>query len=134
MTDKLIVVKPFFVMEQGDIMEKTERGTYASEYESTYTAADTSDDVASHYFSQYEISETYAQALVNDGVLKEYSENKKEYQNVFDELDKLEKQYENDLKNLYEDTKDLPACLRVERETTVSNLLKLVSHLKSLKK
>lgn len=135
MTDKLIVVKPFFVMEQGDIMEKTDRGTYVSEYDSAYSAADSTDEVASHYFSQYEISESYARALVNDGVLKEYSEKgEKRFSNIFTELDKLEKQYKEDLKNLDADTKDLPACLKVERETTITNLLKLVSHLKSLKK
>jgi hypothetical protein len=133
MTNKLIVVKPFFVMEEGDIMERTENGTYVSSYDSAYSASDTDEDVASRYSSVFEISESYARALLNDGVLKE-DKDEKNFVNIFTELDSLEKQYVNDLNNLEADTKGLPACLKVERETTVRNLLKLVSHLKSLKK
>ena len=131
MTDKLIVVKPFFVMEEGDTMEKTPTGSYISTYSSDYSAADASDEVSSRYLSSFEISESYAKALVADGVLKE---DKSGFKNIFDELDQLEKQYMEDLKNLDEDMCNAPACMKVERETTVSNLLKLVSHLKSLKK
>lgn len=133
MTNKLIVVKPFFVMEEGDIMERTENGTYVSSYDSAYSASDTDEDVASRYSSVFEISESYARALLNDGVLKE-DKDEKNFVNIFTELDSLEKQYVNDLNNLEADTNGLPACLKVERETTVRNLLKLVSHLKSLKK
>lgn len=136
MTDKLKVIKPFFAMEEGDVFEKTESGSYVSSYKSENTLAndmfDDSNDFRSSYTSKFEISEDYARALIKLGHLEEVKKN--QFTNVFDEIEKLAKLYDTELDNLEKDYEDAPACLKVEKETVLRNMLKVLEHLHSLKK
>ena len=132
MTNTLKVIKPFFVMEEGDTFEKTENGSYRSEYSSSYSVAGS--DADSVYNSSYEISESYAKALLNEGILEEVNPKRDSFVNVFDEIENLLKTYNDDLCKLEEDMKDAPACLKVEKETVLRNMSKLLDHLYSLKK
>ena len=59
---------------------------------------------------------------------------KKDFVNVFEEIDSLLEDYTIDLGNLDEEMADMPACLKVERKTVLDNLVTLLTHLKSLKK
>ena len=129
-----MVVKPFFVMEAGDTFERTNNGTYASVYSSEYSSADADgDDVESSYTSRYEINESYAQSLINDGFLKEVKD-RDNFVNVFDEIEKLKGVYEQELATLDVDYANAPACLKVEKKTTLENMKKLLEHLAGLKK
>lgn len=134
MTNTLKVIKPFFVMEEGDTFEKTENGSYRSEYNSSYSVAGSDVDADSVYNSSYEISESYAKALLNEGILEEVNPKRDSFVNVFDEIENLLKTYNADLCKLEEDMKDAPACLKVEKETVLRNMSKLLDHLYSLKK
>ena len=136
MTKTLKVIKPFFVMEEGDTFERIENGNYVSEANSKYELAndifDENNDFYSEYNSRFEISEDYAKALVKLGHLEEMHDEK--FVNVFDEIEKLAKIYDDELDNLEKDLKDAPACLKVEKETVLRNMLKVLEHLRSLKK
>lgn len=139
MGNTLKVIKPFFVMEDGDTFNRTENGSYVSEYHSEYELAhpdyDDDNNFFSSYNSKFEISEDYAKALIDLGHLEEVkSENSSKFVNVFDEIERLAKIYDDELDNLDEDCKDAPACIKVEKETVLRNMLKTLEYLHSLKK
>lgn len=134
MTKTLKVVKPFFVMEVGDTFEKTEDGTYRSVYSTEYSSTDVEgDDISSAYNSVYEISESYAKSLVRDGFLVEETK-KDKFVNVFDEIESMKQQFRGELDNLDEDCAGIPACLKTEKLTVLTNLLTVLDHLSDLKK
>lgn len=137
MTKTLNVIKPFFVMEPGDTFELSQNGNYVSSYSSEYVGSDENDEISSSYSSNYEISPAYAKSLIEDGYLEENNETtlaSKNYVNVFDEIEKLTKMYSDELNNLASDYMEAPACLKVEKETVLTNMLKVLEHLHSLKK
>ena len=135
MTNTLKVVKPFFVMEVGDTFEKTEKGTYKSVYSTEYSASDADGgDISSEYNSTYEISESYAKSLIAEGFLVEETKKNDKFVNVFDEIDRMTKQFQTELDNLDEDYVGVPACLKTEKLTVLTNLLTTLNHLSNLKK
>lgn len=138
MTKILKVIKPFFVMEVGDTFEydadtKQYKSVYNEEHNSSNEENST---VVSSYNSVYTISEDYAKMLLENGYLKELKmENTaKQFVNIFDEIDNLLNRYNEDLKTLLNTDDDTPQCLKVEKETVLRNMIKLLQHLKSLKK
>lgn len=135
MTNTLKVVKPFFVMEVGDTFEKTEKGTYKSAYSTEYASAEADgDEVSSSYNSTYEISESYAKSLIEEGFLAEETKKKDKFVNVFDEIDAMKQQFQYELDHLDEDCEGIPACLKTEKLTVLTNLLTTLNHLSNLKK
>lgn len=135
MTNTLKVVKPFFVMEVGDTFEKTEKGTYKSAYSTEYASAEADgDEVSSSYNSTYEISESYAKSLIEEGFLVEETKKKDKFVNVFDEIDAMKQQFQYELDHLDEDCQGIPACLKTEKLTVLTNLLTTLNHLSNLKK
>ena len=124
-------------MEEGDTFERTETGSYCSEVNNEFTLANSmfneSNDFKGKYNSKFEISEDYAKALVEIGNLAEVQE-KTDFVNVFDEIEKLAKMYDEELDNIDKDFENSPACLKVEKETVLRNMLKVLEHLHSLKK
>ena len=54
--------------------------------------------------------------------------------NVFDEINGLIEKYEYDLANVDEELKNEPECVRLEKTTVLTNLLKVLNYLKDLKK
>ena len=135
MTNTLKVVKPFFVMEVGDTFEKTEKGTYKSAYSTEYASAEADgDEVSSSYNSTYEISENYAKSLIEEGFLVEETKKKDKFVNVFDEIDAMKQQFQYELDHLDEDCEGIPACLKTEKLTVLTNLLTTLNHLSNLKK
>lgn len=133
MAKKLEVVIPFFIMEKGDVLTLSENG---KEYTSSYSSEKHLDDNPnswSKYSSEFTISVESAKSLINDGILKEVEPHKESgYKNVFVEIDELLNSYNNDLVNLHNDSQ--PACLIVEKETVLRNLIKVLTHLKSFKR
>lgn len=136
MTKILKVVKPFFVMEEGDTFEYNEE---TNQYESVYNEEHNSSNednstVVSSYNSVYRISKEYAKMLLDNGYVEEVDE-KKRFVNIFDEIDNKLSEYNNELYTLKTKAdENTPQCLLVEKETVLRNMIKLLEHLKGLKK
>ena len=139
MTKILKVIKPFFVMEVGDTFEyDNNTNDYKSVYNEEHNSSNEENStVVSSYNSVYTISEDYAKMLVDNGYLEEVKMNTtsdKQFVNIFDEIDNLLVKYNSDLSTLLTSNDDTPQCLKVEKETVLRNMIKLLEHLKSLKK
>lgn len=133
----LRVVEPFLVVNLGDVFEySNEEKMYISKHnEEFYKADDTASDVKSSYTSEFKISVEYAKALVEEGYLEEATEvSDKSFVNIFDEIDSLLTKYKKGLETIEQDMADLPVCVKVERQTVLTNMITLLEHLKSLKK
>ena len=133
----LRVVEPFLVVNLGDVFEySNEEKMYISKHnEEFYKADDTANDVKSSYTSEFKISVEYAKALVEEGYLEEATEvSDKSFVNIFDEIDSLLTKYKKGLETIEQDMADLPICVKVERQTVLTNMITLLEHLKSLKK
>ena len=133
----LRVIDPFFVMDLGDTFEYDEDAKmYVSKHKEDFYKMDDSsiNEIKSSYNSEFRISEDYAKTLIEDGYLEESEDNKSTFVNVFDEINNLLDKYKNGLETLEKDTVGLPACVKVERESVLTNLVTLLEHLKSLKK
>ena len=134
----LRVINPFFVMELGDTFEYSEdTKMYVSKHkEEFYKSDDESvNNIKSSYNSEFQISVDYAKVLIEEGYLEEATEMEKStFVNIFDEIDNLLIKYNNQLKTIDKDMADLPACVKIERQTVLSNMITLLEHLKSLKK
>ena len=136
MSKILRVIEPFFVMDLGDTFTLSEDGkTYYAEHNEEFRTAKDDGDLTSTYNSTFAISPKWAQQLIEDGYLEEVDAPKdSKFVNVFDEIDTLLNKYKSGLQTLDQDTMDLPACVKVERQSVLTNLVTLLEHLKSLKK
>ena len=136
MTKILKVIKPFFVMENGDTFEYN-AGT--DQYESVYNEEHNSSNednstVVSSYNSVYRISKEYAKMLLDNGYVEEVDD-KKRFVNIFDEINNKLSEYNNELCVLKSKAdENTPQCLLVEKETVLRNMIKLLEYLKGLKK
>lgn len=141
MSKVLKVIKPFFVLDKDDTLELSQDGTtYSSVYkEQTSQSDDGSSNIQSTYTSEYTISIDYAKMLIEEGFLEEVKRtepivDKRDFVNVFEEIDMLIEDYTEALNNIDDEMANMPACLKVERKTVLDNLLTVLTHLKSLKK
>lgn len=138
MAKTLRVIEPFLIMNTGDIFEySNEEKMYVSRHNEEFYKNDSESvgDIKSSYTSEFKISAEYAKTLVDEGYLEEATEvNDKSFVNIFDEIDALLLKYTTGLKNIETDMAELPACVKVERQTVLTNMITLLKHLKSLKK
>ena len=139
MAKTLRVIDPFFVMELGDTFEYSEDSKmYVSVHNEDFYNTDNSsvESIKSSYNSQFQISADYAKTLIKEGYLEEVPETEKNanFVNIFDEIDNLLTKYKSGLKTIEKDMAELPACVKVERQTVLTNMITLLEHLKSLKK
>lgn len=133
----LRVVEPFFTAELGDTFTFSDKtNLYESQTQEEFRKSDEDNEVTSSYNATFSISKAYAQELIEDGYLEEVdtTTTDKPFTNVFDEIKTLKEKYSSELSKLDEDMKLSPQCLKVERETVLSNLVKVLNHLESLKK
>lgn len=136
MTKILKVIKPFFVMENGDTFEYN---ADIEQYESVYNEEHNSSNednstVVSSYNSVYRISKEYAKMLLDNGYVEEVDD-KKRFVNIFDEINNKLSEYNNELYALKSKAdENTPQCLLVEKETVLRNMIKLLEYLKGLKK
>lgn len=136
MTKILKVIKPFFVMENGDTFEyNADTEQYESVYNEEHNSSNEDNStVVSSYNSVYRISKEYAKMLLDNGYVEEVDE-KKRFVNIFDEIDNKLSEYNEELYTLSNgDNDDTPQCLLVEKETVLRNMIKLLEYLKGLKK
>lgn len=136
MTKILKVIKPFFVMENGDTFEyNADTDQYESVYNEEHNSSNEDNStVVSSYNSVYRISKEYAKMLLDNGYVEEVDD-KKGFVNIFDEIDNKLSEYNEELYTLSNgDNDDTPQCLLVEKETVLRNMIKLLEYLKRLKK
>lgn len=136
MSKTLKVITPFFTLGVGDILELSSDGKfYEFKQEETF-GQNTVDggDYKSVFSTSLSISADHAKALVEEGFLDEEVVVQDKFVNVFDEIDALLNEYKKDLDEVNKDTDNVPACLKVEKTTVLSNLIKVLTHLKNLKK
>lgn len=136
MTKILKVIKPFFVMENGDTFEyNVDTDQYESVYNEEHNSSNEDNStVVSSYNSVYRISKEYAKMLLDNGYVEEVDE-KKRFVNIFDEIDNKLSEYNNELYTLKTKAdENTPQCLLVENETVLRNMIKLLEYLKGLKK
>ena len=136
MTKILKVIKPFFVMENGDTFEyNSDTDQYESVYNEEHNSSNEDNStVVSSYNSVYRISKEYAKMLLDNGYVEEVDE-KKRFVNIFDEIDNKLSEYNNELYSIKSKAdENTPQCLLVEKETVLRNMIKLLEYLKGLKK
>lgn len=133
MNKTLKVITPFLHLTPGDTFELDRNGNYVAEHNEEFDRDDTCGDFKSSFSSKFVISKEYAKELVDNDILDDSSQ-EKPFVNVFDEIDDMLNQYTTDLKNLDNDMKDSPECLKVERTTVLRNLIKTLNYLKDLRK
>lgn len=136
MTKILKVIKPFFVMENGDTFEyNADTDQYESVYNEEHNSSNEDNStVVSSYNSVYRISKEYAKMLLDNGYVEEVDD-KKRFVNIFDEINNKLSEYNNELCVLKSKAdEDTPQCLLVEKETVLRNMIKLLQYLKGLKK
>ena len=124
MSKELKVCVPFFVMEVGDVMKLSEDGkTYYFDREDKYENVNDRDDISSSYSSHFEISTAYAKDLIEDGYLME----------LVEKPQKSDANRYNNEKKETDESDDYP-CVKLEKQTVYSNLIKVLTHLKNLRK
>lgn len=136
MTKILKVIKPFFVMENGDTFEyNADTDQYESVYNEEHNSSNEDNStVVSSYNSVYRISKEYAKMLLDNGYVEEVDD-KKRFVNIFEEISNKLSEYNNELCVLKSKAdENTPQCLLVEKETVLRNMIKLLEHLKGLKK
>lgn len=136
MTKILKVIKPFFVMENGDTFEyNADTDQYESVYNEEHNSSNEDNStVVSSYNSVYRISKEYAKMLLDNGYVEEVDD-KKRFVNIFDEINNKLSEYNNELYVLKSKAdENTPRCLLVEKETVLRNMIKLLEYLKGLKK
>lgn len=136
MTKILKVIKPFFVMENGDTFEyNADTDQYESVYNEEHNSSNEDNStVVSSYNSVYRISKEYAKMLLDNGYVEEVDD-KKRFVNIFDEINNKLYEYNNELCVLKSKAdENTPQCLLVEKETVLRNMIKLLEYLKGLKK
>ena len=136
MTKILKVIKPFFVMENGDTFEyNADTDQYESVYNEEHNSSNEDNStIVSSYNSVYRISKEYAKMLLDNGYVEEVDD-KKRFVNIFDEINNKLSEYNNELCVLKSKAdENTPQCLLVEKETVLRNMIKLLEYLKGLKK
>lgn len=136
MTKILKVIKPFFVMENGDTFEyNADTDQYESVYNEEHNSSNEDNStVVSSYNSVYRISKEYAKMLLDNGYVEEVDD-KKRFVNIFDEINNKLSEYNNELCVLKSKAdENTPQCLLLEKETVLRNMIKLLEYLKGLKK
>lgn len=133
MTNRLRVKTPFFNLEVGDILTLSEDKKF---YEHVTSEGYDNKDSHFKFDASFKVDAEYANELVNEGYLEIVIEKvaAKDFKNIFTEIDILIDTYSKELSNLDEEFKEKPACLKVEKRTVLKNLIKVLNHLKTLKK
>ena len=137
MSKTLKVITPFFTLGIGDVLELSADGNYyefKQEERFGQNSADGTSDYESLFTTSLNISVEHAKELIEEGYLSEEAASQDKFVNVFDEIETLLNEYKKDLDEVDKDKDTVPACVRVEKATVLSNMIKVLTHLKNLKK
>lgn len=139
MKDIFTVKKQFGWMEPGDTFELSDNNLYECKRTETFSNISENGDSTAKSTLSLSVSKDYIKFLEENGIVSHGSEKDTEntkstkFKNVFDEIDNMLETYNEDLENIEKDMKDSPACMKVEKETVLRNLIKALDYLKSLK-
>lgn len=131
-----VVKKPFGWMEPGDTFELSNDGMYECTRTETFSNISDSEDSTAKSTSTLSASKNYISMLEKMGVVENADdvEERESFKNIFDEIDNMLETYNEDLSNIETDMANAPACMKIEKETVLRNLIKTLSYLKSLKR
>lgn len=131
MTNKIEVVKSFYPLNEGDILTLAEdKKSYIYENTEEFHNDNLNSCVKTKHTIKVPVS--CIDELAKEGVVREYVE--KKYINVFDAIDNLLDIYTKELSEIESLVNTTPLAMVVEKQTVLMNLIKVLSHLKSLKK
>lgn len=130
---KFKVTQPYLSLLEGDILEPTEDGKfYTAEHSEEFDKTGVNgESFQASIRNTVCFSSDYVADLFKHGYIEEVDDT---FVNVFDEIDRLLNDYTNELNEVEKDKAEIPACLKVEKTTVLSNLIKVLTHLKGLKK
>ena len=134
--DKVLKVKKSFLgTDVNDIFEyDKENNTYELNKNHTYSQVEDGNPYTVKSSYEVSLSADNINDLINKGYLVPVKDdNKKVYVNIFDKIDELINLYISDLKNIDEDMKNAPACLKIEKQTVLENLVQTLESLKQYK-
>lgn len=140
MKNVLKVVESFANLDAGDLLTLSKDGeNYEFSSVDEYGTDDEDGKFIGTFSRSVKLPAYQARVLIADGILQEMpdpksSENNSKFVNIFDEIDNLLNQYNTKLSEVDEVYKDQPECLKVEATTVLKNMIKLLVHLKNLKK
>lgn len=134
MTKTLKVKDPFLRLDFGDTFELDESGNYTSTVQEDFSnMEDNGSEYTTKYHATFTISKDYAAKMIEDGYLEEVAD-KKDFVNVFSEIDTLLEMYKNQLDEATKNAANTHPAVQREKETVLTNLVTVLNHLKSLKK
>ena len=134
--DKVLKVKKSFLgTDVNDVFEyDKENNTYELNKNHTYSQVEDGNPYTVKSSYEVSLSADNINDLINKGYLVPVKdENKKVYVNIFDKIDELINLYISELKNIDEDMKNAPACLKIEKQTVLENLVQTLESLKQYK-
>ena len=136
MSKILRVIEPFFVLNVDDTLTLSADGKYyETERNEEFHSNSDDSDMSSTFKGSFTISTKWAKQLIEDGFLEEVNPKKSDsFVNVFDEIDEMLERYKSQLANVPMEMAEDPECLRVEKTTVLKNIIKVLEHLKSLRK
>lgn len=136
MKNTFTVKKTFGWMEPGDTFELSNNGMYECTRTETFSNISDSEDSTAKTTLSLSVSKNYISMLEKMGVVENTDDVKKteNFKNIFDEIDNMLETYGDDLSNINDDMANAPACMKIEKETVLRNLIKTLSYLKSLKR
>lgn len=140
MKNVLKVVESFANLDAGDLLTLSKDGeNYEFSSVDEYGTDDEDGKFIGTFSRSVKLPAYQARVLIADGILQEMPdpkspENNSKFVNIFDEIDNLLNQYNTKLSEIDEVYKDQPECLKVEATTVLKNMIKLLVHLKNLKK
>lgn len=131
--NKLKVVDQFYNLEVGDILTLSDDKNF---YEYNVSEGSSDKDSKFTFNASFKINSDYAKELIKQGYLEEVVEKQSnpEFKNIFTEIDTLLSTYYSELDSLDVEFANKPTCLKVEKNTVLNNLIKVLEHLKDLKK
>lgn len=133
MKDRLKIVNDYFLgVKKGEMLNKTSDGSYefSRESKTIHNGIQKKTEV------RVSISAEQAEDLIKKNILEEVDDdsNNNSHVNVFDEIERLIDVHKNELNSLDDKYKDSPLCMKVEAQTVLTNLIKILEYLFSLKR
>lgn len=136
MSKTLQVIEPFLTLSVGDALELSQDGrNYVNVHKDEFCRSDEEgNDFSSSYEGTIKFSVAYAKELVKNGYLAEQTDSDRPFVNIFTEIDELLNKYTTELNEIEKTMKDSHPCVKLEKTTVLTNLIKLLTYLKGLKK
>nr|DAU12217.1 MAG TPA: hypothetical protein [Caudoviricetes sp.] len=136
MTKKIKVISPFYGLEVGDTLTLSDDGKmYLLE---VHKGVNSETGLQSTFDFVFKIGASKAKELVELGTFAYVEEEKEKksssFVNVFDEIDNLLEEFQEEAKKFVNANEDKPSWLQKEHSNVIESNIDLLMYLKSLKK